>query len=267
MNKFENRPVQSINEQTIVTKGATMTSREIAKVAGRNHKHVLESIRNMEPAWKKVNGRNFRLVEYTDAKGEKRPMYELTLRECLYISTKFNDEARARLIIRWEELEVQNLSHSKQLAKNASPYQEETLINVPLGKIMVQIWVKDGVIYAPLTRIMQYCGYNYGLSPQQRERFGSENFISVDVSEKQSRVFVSLAGFVEIAKWHEVGKEAYRNILTMYGALESAPPPKWAYCFTESEMLNLMAVINRRPINRLNLIELLLNGKLEGGVL
>jgi phage antirepressor YoqD-like protein len=69
------------------------------------HKHVLEAIRNMEPAWEKVNGTNFRLVEYTDAKGEKRPEYQLTKSQCLYVATKFNDEARAKLVQRWEELE------------------------------------------------------------------------------------------------------------------------------------------------------------------
>jgi len=83
----------------------TMTSREIAQTSGKMHKHVIEAIRNMEPAWSKVNGSNFRLVEYTDAKGEKRPQYELTKTECLYIATKFNDEARAKLVLRWEELE------------------------------------------------------------------------------------------------------------------------------------------------------------------
>lgn len=62
----------------------------------------------MESAWVKVNGGNFSLVEYTDAKGENRPMYKLTKTECLYIATKFNDEARAKLVIRWEELERAN---------------------------------------------------------------------------------------------------------------------------------------------------------------
>ncbi|WP_440452168.1 Rha family transcriptional regulator [Ruminococcus intestinalis] len=46
-----------------------MTSREIAEIAGRNHKDVMRSIRDMEDAWVKVNGRNFALVEYTDIKG------------------------------------------------------------------------------------------------------------------------------------------------------------------------------------------------------
>jgi len=64
------------------------------------------AIRNMEPAWEKVNGRNFALVEYRDKKGELRPCYSLTKTECLYIATKFNDEARAKLVLRWEELEM-----------------------------------------------------------------------------------------------------------------------------------------------------------------
>lgn len=87
----------------------TMTSIEISEHSGKMHKHVLESIRSMEDAWEKVNGTKFRLVEYTDAKGEKRPMYELSKTECLYIATKFNDEARAKLILRWEELETKNV--------------------------------------------------------------------------------------------------------------------------------------------------------------
>lgn len=83
-----------------------MTSKEIATITGKPHNDVLKAIRAMENAWVKVNGGNFSLVEYTDAKGEKRPMYQLNKTECLYIATKFNDEARAKLVIRWEELET-----------------------------------------------------------------------------------------------------------------------------------------------------------------
>ena len=80
-----------------------MTSLEIAEVAGKQHKNVMRAIRNMEPAWERVNGRKFALVDYRDAKGELRPCYSLTKTECLYIATKFNDEARARLVLRWEQ--------------------------------------------------------------------------------------------------------------------------------------------------------------------
>ena len=86
-----------------------MTSTEIAELTGKNHKDVLKAIRKMEPAWGKVNGRNFALVEYRDQKGELRPCYSLSKIETLYIATKFNDEARARLVIRWEQLEHERL--------------------------------------------------------------------------------------------------------------------------------------------------------------
>ena len=93
-----------------------MTSLEIAEVTGKQHCHVMAAIRKMEPAWQKVNQSNFRLVDYQDKKGELRPCYQLTKTECLYIATKFNDEARARLILRWEQLELQELKRKQQLA-------------------------------------------------------------------------------------------------------------------------------------------------------
>lgn len=83
-----------------------MTSKEIATITGKPHNDVLKAIRAMEPAWYKITEGNFSLSEYTDSTGRKLPMYELTKTECLYIATKFNDEARAKLVIRWEELET-----------------------------------------------------------------------------------------------------------------------------------------------------------------
>ena len=95
-----------------------MTSLEIAQVTGKQHKDVLKAIRTMEPAWMKVNGRKFALVEYRDQKGELRPCYQLTKTECLYIATKFNDEARAKLVLRWEELERANALNEKLEMRN-----------------------------------------------------------------------------------------------------------------------------------------------------
>jgi hypothetical protein len=87
-----------------------MTSLEIAELTGKQHFHVMEAIRKMEPAWKKVCKSNFRLTSRTivQPNGGTRevPCYQLTKTECLYIATKFNDEARAKLVLRWEELEM-----------------------------------------------------------------------------------------------------------------------------------------------------------------
>ena len=82
------------------TKGQTpcvMTSLEIAEVTGKQHKHVMEAIRKMEPAWVKTCGSNFRLtsriIEQPNGGTREVPCYQLTKTECLYIATKFNDEA------------------------------------------------------------------------------------------------------------------------------------------------------------------------------
>ena len=92
-----------------INKVQTMTSLEIAELTGKQHKDVLKAIRNMEPAWENVCGRNFALTSRTiiQPNGGTRevPCYILTKTECLYIATKFNDEARAKLVLRWEELE------------------------------------------------------------------------------------------------------------------------------------------------------------------
>ena len=42
-----------------------MTWLEIAELTGKQHKNVMQAIRNMEPAWVKTCGSNFRLTSRT----------------------------------------------------------------------------------------------------------------------------------------------------------------------------------------------------------
>ena len=94
-----------------------ISSIEVAKLAGKPHNDVMKAIRKMEEAWMKVNEGKFSLVNYKDSKGELRPCYALTKTETLFIATKFHDEARARLVLRWEQLERERMRRtaSKQL--------------------------------------------------------------------------------------------------------------------------------------------------------
>ena len=94
-----------------------MTSLEIAELTGKQHKNVMRDIRNMEPAWEKIAGLKFELGSYEDANGQLRPCYVLTKTECLYIATKFNDEARAKLVLRWDELEMEDVRRKKDDAR------------------------------------------------------------------------------------------------------------------------------------------------------
>ena len=55
-----------------------MTSLEIAELTGKQHKHVMEAIRKMEPAWVKTCGSNFRLTSRiiaTDIYGNDSDLY------------------------------------------------------------------------------------------------------------------------------------------------------------------------------------------------
>ena len=99
----------------------TMSSLEIAKLTGKDHSHVMRDIRNMEPAWEKISQSKFGLTSYKDAQGKERPCYELTKTECLYVATKYNDEARAKLVIRWEELEKKARAQMLQLPDFTDP--------------------------------------------------------------------------------------------------------------------------------------------------
>ena len=60
-----------------------MTSIEIAEVTGKQHKNVMQTIRNMESVWEKISGLKFQLSTYKDPTGRTLPCYSLTKTECL----------------------------------------------------------------------------------------------------------------------------------------------------------------------------------------
>lgn len=130
-----------MNEISTIVDGERMTSLQIAEITGKPHNDVMKAIRKMEPAWQKVQGGNFSLmqeeVETNNGGHKMRPYYSLNKEECLYIATKFNDEARAKLIKRWKELEEQSkpsvpqnyLEALKSLVKSEEEKQQLALQN------------------------------------------------------------------------------------------------------------------------------------------
>ena len=97
----------------------TMTSLEIAELTGKQHNDLMKAIRKMEPAWEKISQGKFsqssRMVVQPNGGVREFPCYVLTKTECLYIATKFNDEARAKLVLRWQELEMEEQKRRQQL--------------------------------------------------------------------------------------------------------------------------------------------------------
>ena len=90
-----------------------ITSLDIAKLTGKEHRNVLRDIRNMEPAWEKLHQLKFEQMQIRENLPNNgyrlRTVYALTKLECLYIATKYDDVSRAKLVLRWEELERGNV--------------------------------------------------------------------------------------------------------------------------------------------------------------
>ena len=120
------------------TEKQMMTSLEIAEVTGKQHKNVMQAIRKMEPAWEKVQGLKFQLssrIYHLPNGGTKEvPCYLLTKTESLYIATKFNDEARAKLVLRWEFLERERLAKQPQQLALPSPKEILAMADDIIGK-------------------------------------------------------------------------------------------------------------------------------------
>lgn len=180
-----------MNEISTIVDGDRMTSLQIAEITGKPHADVMKAIRKMEPAWSKINEGNFSLVEYKDKKGETRPCYSLNKEECLYIATKFNDEARAKLIKRWKELEEQHQKPSvpqnylealkslvkaeeeKQQLALENKQQQATILtiskeNMELGNKITEMLPKvsyyDQILQSNATMTITQIAQDYGMS-------------------------------------------------------------------------------------------------------
>ena len=120
-----------------------MTSLEVAEICGKRHADLMRAIRNMEPAWQKIRGCKFALssrkVIQNNGGVRDQPCYELTKTETLYIATKFKDEERAKLVLRWEELEMERLKQHQSMrlltTKQEVLHESEEIVGEQLDEV------------------------------------------------------------------------------------------------------------------------------------
>lgn len=223
-----------MNEISTIVDGDRMTSLQIAEITGKAHADVMKAIRKMEPAWSKINEGNFSLVDYQDKKGETRPCYSLNKEECLYIATKFNDEARAKLIKRWKELEEQHQKPSvpqnylealkslvkaeeekQQLALENKKQQEQILTisktNMELGNKITEMLPKvsyyDKILQSNATMTVTQIAQDYGMSAMRLNK----ELESMRIQHKVRGQWILFAQFLEGGYVHSRAVDILRS--------------------------------------------------------
>ena len=84
----------------------------VASVFGKEHKDVLKAIRNLDCS-SELHERSFTPVEYKDAKGEMRPMYEIKRDGLMYLIMGFTGEAAAF----WKERFINQFNYYEDCQK------------------------------------------------------------------------------------------------------------------------------------------------------
>ena len=107
------------------------TSLDIAQNFGKKHKDVLRAIQNLECS-KEFNERNFAPVSYTDAKGEKRPMYEITRDGFVFLCMGFTGAQAAA----WKEKYIAAFNAmEQQLTQSNPPNDILTSLNTNMAQL------------------------------------------------------------------------------------------------------------------------------------
>lgn len=123
----ETRTLVEVNSRTINGREVlAVTSLQVAAHFGKNHKDVLRDIRvTIEKCSQEFNERNFAPVEYTDAKGEKRPMYLLSKDGFMMVAMAYITPEAMRIkeayIARFNEMEEQLRTTSPLLPNFRDP--------------------------------------------------------------------------------------------------------------------------------------------------
>lgn len=117
-----------------------MTSLEISETTGRRHDNVLRDIRNLLKQG--VNALNFEEVQYSDNKGEMRPMFNLTKKGCVILASGYDAVLRERIIDRLEAVET---GQAAPMYQTVQQHVQQPVVQTlkPLTLKDMTTWAKD----------------------------------------------------------------------------------------------------------------------------
>ena len=115
-----------------------MSSFEISKLTGKQHKHIMRDVRELNRAYENLHqpkiGLMFKITELPNGASRKDPYFELTKMQTFDLLTGYSTELRIKVNRRWAELEekqgIIKMPRSLNVyGKEALPYVEWLLIN------------------------------------------------------------------------------------------------------------------------------------------
>ncbi len=106
----------------------TMSSKEIAKLTGKRHDHVLRDIRELNRAYRNLHkpkiGLMFKIKELPNGAKRQDPYFRLTKMQTLDLLTGYSTELRIKVNHRWAELEAKEVL---RMPKSLDVYGMEAL--------------------------------------------------------------------------------------------------------------------------------------------
>lgn len=141
----------------------TMSSLQIAELTGKQHSNVMRDIRNILEQLEEKHKFNFELMFKITKLGNnaerKDPYYLLTKKDCLLLASGYDANLRAKIINRWEELEMEKRSNVIQLPDFTNPAEaaiawaeqykakEAALLEAKEAEAHVKLLVHNGKTY------------------------------------------------------------------------------------------------------------------------
>lgn len=122
-------------------------SRAVALVFGKRHQHVMRSIRSMlgskHPEIAAHYQTNFGLVEFIDAKGERRPMYRMTQKGMAELAMGFGDDVsrliRIRFLNAFECVANRHASLDRSITQMLMDHDKRASASVARGRVGAQL--------------------------------------------------------------------------------------------------------------------------------
>ncbi|MBV7133681.1 transcriptional regulator [Escherichia coli] len=154
-------PTLSHPDVTIKNGRAVTTSVAIAEFFGKRHDNVIQKIKTLECS-EKFNALNFKDVTYTDAKGEKRPMYQITKNGFVFLVMGFTGNKAAAFkeayIAEFDRMEAELHQNNPPSADRMIPGDGRTLVVHfdKFGNIEFTETVPDGAMVCTLNTFRFY---------------------------------------------------------------------------------------------------------------